>query len=160
VAVIDMMDRLALSDQGRDQRIQCKDLLFGKRDSASGFGKVSKVFLMGFRWVIEMFFPGASGRPVPAAVADIRWFFEDPAYSRFIVITVKVAFHTEATPINTAFVRAVAANVGTRTGHAVCAVIETMSPAPHLDKGIIPLHLLRNGRAVFMDHACDCIKGK
>ena len=43
---IDMMRGLPLTDQGRDQLVQCRELIFGKRDSGAGFGKGSMIILI------------------------------------------------------------------------------------------------------------------
>ena len=43
---IDMMRRLTLTDQRRDHLVQCREFIFGKRDSGAGFGKGIMIILI------------------------------------------------------------------------------------------------------------------
>ena len=106
-----MMDGLSLSDQGRDQFIQCADLTLRKRDAGPGFGEVPDVFLLSFSCDIDMFFPCASARSVLAPIADVGWLLKNPAYSRLIAFTMIAALIAEAALFNKAPVGAVFTNV-------------------------------------------------
>jgi len=72
----DMMRRLVLPDQGRDDLIKMAYLLFGKRDAGPGLGEKFFIFLLRLVRIIIAFFKGAAGEPGGAGVAYIGRFQE------------------------------------------------------------------------------------
>ena len=155
----DMMRRLFLPDQWRDDLIKMAYLLFGKRDAGSGPGEQFLIFLLCLVRIIIALFKGAAGVSGKAGIANIGRFQELRANHFHEIGTVIVAGRTVSAFLIVLIGPANLAYTDFFTGEPVCTgVVINVSIADTHENEMVA-DLFGNGGRILIESPSDLSKG-
>jgi len=155
----DMMRRLVLPDQRRDDLIKMADLLFGEREAGSGFREQFLIFLLSLIRIIITFFKCAAGVSGRAGIANIGRFQELRADDFFEFGTVIVAGRTVSAFLIVFIGHANPAYVDFLTREPVCTCVVLNVAIADTHNNEMVADLFGNGGRILIESPSDLSKG-